>query len=70
MTDLGTLDYIHSFYVASDIKDLDAAWEDGKQRAIQTLEHRIERVGAATRREYNRAHCIDAALAGKRGEEA
>lgn len=52
---LHVLQYIHPFYVASDLPDLDAAFEDGKRRAISTLENRIAQVRASTRADYERA---------------
>jgi len=57
MADLPTLQYIHPFYVASDLPDLDAAFEDGKQRAISTLERRICLIQKATRADYEREFC-------------
>jgi len=48
------LEYIHPFYVASDQPDLDAAFEEGKRRAISTLESRIAQVRSATRADYER----------------
>ena len=54
MSDLPTLQYIHPFYVASDLPDLDAAFEDGKRRAVTTLERRIAMIQRATRADYER----------------
>lgn len=50
--DLPTLQYIHPYYVASDLPDLDAAFDDGKRRAILTLERKIAKIQAATRADY------------------
>jgi hypothetical protein len=41
------------------LPDLDAAFEDGKRRAILSLEARIERVRITTRADYNKAFGIE-----------
>lgn len=55
------VEFLHAYFVASNEKDLDAAFEDGKRRAIKTLDnrivdmlHRIERIQMITRADYNR----------------
>lgn len=53
--DIPTLEFLHPFYVASDLPELDAAFEDGKQRALRTLERRAAMVRAATRSDYESA---------------
>lgn len=53
--DLPTLEFLHPFYVASDLPDLDAAFEDGKVRALRTLERRAAMVRAAARSDYEAA---------------
>lgn len=57
MVTLSILQYLHPFYVASDLPDLDDAFEDGKARAIRTLERQVEQIKAATRADYERAFC-------------
>lgn len=54
MSDLATVEFIHRYYVASGLADLDAAFEDGKQRAIRTLEKRIKLIRCSTRADYER----------------
>ncbi|GAB2494219.1 hypothetical protein [Arenimonas alkanexedens] len=53
--DLHSLQYLHPFYVASGLSDLDAAFEDGKARAISTLGRQIERIKSAKREDYEAA---------------
>ena len=59
MSDSATCQFIHPFFVASELADLDAAFEDGKQRAIRSLEARIERVKQTTRSDYNKAFGLE-----------
>lgn len=59
MSDTATCQFIHPFFVASELPDLDAAFEDGKQRAIHSLEARIDRVKLTTRRDYNKAFGLE-----------
>lgn len=49
--------FVHPYYVASDETDLDAAFEDGKRRAILVLERRIEQVRGMARADYERELC-------------
>lgn len=60
--DFPTLEYLHPYYVASDLADLDAAFEDGKRRAIATLERRLDMIRNATRGDY------EAAFLGRRAD--
>lgn len=53
------IQFLHPYYVASDLKDLDAAFEDGKQRAIATLEKQIARIKSLSRADYNKYHGIE-----------
>lgn len=57
MADLPTLQFLHPFYVASDLPDLDEAFEDGKRRALLTLERQAAKVRAVTRADYEREFC-------------
>jgi hypothetical protein len=59
VSDVATCSFLHPFFAASEQKDLDAAFEDGKARAIRSLEARIERVRNTTRADYNKAFGID-----------
>jgi hypothetical protein len=59
MSDTATCSFLHKFFVASDLPDLDAAFEDGKQRAISSLEARIARIRTTTRADYNKAFGIE-----------
>jgi hypothetical protein len=56
------LEFLHPYFVASKETDLDKAFEDGKQRAISTIDRQIEmlrqkaeRIELITRDDYNRA---------------
>lgn len=49
--------FVHPYYVASDERDLDKAFDEGKQRAIRTLERRIEQVRSMCRTDYERELC-------------
>ncbi|HEV2540249.1 MAG TPA: hypothetical protein VGU03_11130 [Frateuria sp.] len=59
MSDTATCSFLHPFFVASELPDLDDAFEDGKQRAIRSLEARIDRVRITTRADYNKAFGIE-----------
>ena len=56
---LSTIEYISPFFKASNERDLDAAFEYGKARAISTLEKRIAEIRTTTRQHYNRAYGIE-----------
>lgn len=56
------LEFLHPYFVASKEADLDAAFEDGKRRAIKSINQRIadllhkaDRISLLTRQDYNRA---------------
>ncbi|NIJ84431.1 hypothetical protein FHY35_001386 [Xanthomonas arboricola] len=51
---LHTFDRLHSYYVASDQKNLDAAFDDGKHRYLSWLEREVQIVKSATRSDYER----------------
>lgn len=55
--------FVHPYYVASDAADLDAAFEDGKRRAVRVLEHQMEQVRRMTRADYERELCPQQAQA-------
>jgi hypothetical protein len=55
------VEYLHPYFVASREKDLDAAFEDGKRRAIASLhatlaavQYQIDRIQMITRADYSR----------------
>lgn len=54
-TPLHILNRLHPFYVASNERDLDLSFEDGKHRYIRSLECEIEQVKNATRQDYESA---------------
>lgn len=49
--------FIHPYYVASGETGRDAAFEDGKRRAIRVLEHHIEQVRGMVLADYERVLC-------------
>ena len=55
MSDMATLNFIHPYYVASDLAYPDAAFDDGKARAISTLNKRIRQIEASTLQDYEAA---------------
>lgn len=49
--------FVHPYYSASHEVDLDAAFADGKRRAIRVLEKRIDQVSKMVRADYERELC-------------
>lgn len=69
--------YLHPYFVASPEKDLDAAFEDGKRRAIKSLDsrvagllHQIDRIKMITRADYNRHTGIIVSSADSEGADS
>ena len=46
------IDFLSPYYKASVEINLDAAFEDGKQKAISCLQNKIERIKRITRSDY------------------
>jgi|GEM_PF-5323205 len=50
---LNDLQYVHPFYVAATDGDLNEQFEEGKRRAIDVMQRRIDRIKQYTRADYN-----------------
>lgn len=51
------LRFVHNYYRASKETDLDAAFEDGKRRAIKVLSNQVQRIENLTRADYEACFC-------------